>query len=124
MIRTKDLKLRTGSKAPMTTRGPLKALPNPGPGSNPVAANDSPVNNVFKRLHWSNSTMSSNSSMSVEDGSQALYDEYLISCLTLHNVRKNCQEGKKQANKELLELWTALESIRNEVHIIVITIFM
>ena len=45
----------------------------------------------------------------------ALYDEYLLSKLMLLNVQQNCQAAKKAANKDVLNLLTAIEDIRQEV---------
>merc|ERR1719350_847865 len=68
---------------------------------------------VTKRLQLSSASSASNSFACEED--LALYDEYLLSELMLANVKKNCQDGKDQAKKDLSQLWSALESIRDEV---------
>ena len=47
----------------------------------------------------------------------ALYDEYLLSKLMLLNVQQNCREAKKAANKDVLNMLTAIEDIRSEVSI-------
>ena len=75
-------------------RGPLRSLPNQG--------------------HVSNSSMNSNS-LFESDESQDLYDEYLLSSLMLVNVKKNNELAKKQANKEIRQLWTAVDSARSEL---------
>ena len=50
-----------------------------------------------------------------DDEGTALYDEYLLSKLMALNVKQNCEEAKQSANKDILELWTAIEKIRAEV---------
>ena len=45
----------------------------------------------------------------------ALYDEYLLSKLMLLNVQQNCREAKKAANKDVMNMLTAIEDIRSEV---------
>ena len=85
-----------GLGTPTTVRrGPLKSLPNQG--------------------HLSNSSMSSSNSFMEPDESQALYDEYLLSTLTMVNVKKNNEEAKKQANKEIRQLWASVDSMRADL---------
>ena len=50
-----------------------------------------------------------------QDESQALYDEYLLSTLMMVNVKENIKAAKKQANKEIKQLWTAVDSARAEL---------
>merc|ERR1711862_296829 len=108
----KDLKLRTAAKTVM--RGPLKALPNmPRGGTETTTKKPAIPGTVSKRLQISSGSSASNSFSCEED--QALYDEFLLSELMLANIKKNCQDGKEQAKNDLSQLWTALESIRNEV---------
>ena len=52
-----------------------------------------------------------------QDEGMALYDEYLLSKLMLLNVQQNCREAKKAANKDVLNMLTAIEDIRSEVSI-------
>merc|ERR1712029_565766 len=83
--------IKTRGTPTTVRRGPLKSLPNQG--------------------HLSNSSMSSNSFLE-QDESQALYDEYLLSTLMMVNVKEN---AKKQANKEVRQLWTSVDSMRTEL---------
>jgi len=120
----KDFKLKTAVKT--GARGPLKALPNmprgiqttcKKPGFMPrdvetTSKKPGFPGTVTKSLQM-NSASSSNSFLCEED--LELYDEYLLSELMLANVKKNCRDGRDQANKDLSQLWTSLESIRNEV---------
>jgi len=117
----KELKLRTAAKA--VIRGPLKALPNmppttkksgfPGRGVETTTKKPGILGTVTKRSQLSSVSSASNSFACEDD--LALYDEYLLSELMLANVKKNCQDGKDQAKKDLSQLWSALESIRDEV---------
>jgi len=117
----KELKLRTAAKA--VIRGPLKALPNmppttkksgfPGRGVETTTKKPGILGTVTKRSQLSSVSSASNSFACEDD--LALYDEYLLSELMLANVKKNCQDGKDQAKKDLSQLWSALESIREEV---------
>jgi len=119
-----ELKLKTAVKT--GARGPLKALPNmprgvqttcKKPGMMPRGVETTTKKAGFPgtvtiRLQM-NSGSSTDSFVCEED--LELYDEYLLSELMLANVKKNCQEGRDQANKDLKQLWTSLESIGNEV---------
>ena len=86
--------IKTRGTPTTVRRGPLKSLPNQG--------------------HLSNSSMSSNSFLE-QDESQALYDEYLLSTLMMVNVKENVKNAKKQANKEVRQLWTSVDSMRTEL---------
>lgn len=121
----KELKLRTAAKA--VIRGPLKALPNmprgvetttkksvfPGRGVETTTKKPGFLGTVTKRSQLSSVSSASNSFACEDD--LALYDEYLLSELMLANIKKNCQDGRDQAKKDLSQLWSALESIRDEV---------
>lgn len=109
-----DMKIKAGIKQ-NPVRGPLKAMPQTA--IKPTRERDPPMTatkSVFKRLQPSNTSSSSNTSM-VEDEGMALYDEYLLSKLMLLNVQQNCREAKKAANKDVLNMLTAIEDIRSEV---------
>ena len=58
--------------------------------------------------------MSSNSFLE-PDESQVLYDEYLLSTLMMVNVKENVKHAKKQANKEVRQLWASVDSMRTEL---------
>ena len=99
LVNKTSFKPRTSIKSrggtPTTVRrGPLKSLPNQG--------------------HLSNSSMSSNSFLE-PDESQVLYDEYLLSTLMMVNVKENVKHAKKQANKEVRQLWASVDSMRTEL---------
>lgn len=102
--KTTDLKLKTN--VAKTTRGPLKALPN---------ANASTV--PMRRLQLSSvgSVGSTSNTSMMSDEDQSLYDDYLLSALMVHNVKKNCAEGKAEANRDLWALWSAIDGIEKEV---------
>ena len=94
-------------------RGPLKAISQTA--MKPIKDNPT-TKSVFKRLQSSNTSIGSNNSSWMEDDEgTALYDEYLLSKLMALNVKQNCEEAKQSANKDILELWTAIEKIRAEV---------
>jgi hypothetical protein len=101
------LKLKTGNKVTVSNRGPLKALPNSGN----VVYKSSPVMPPIKRLQ-----LFTASNTSISNDNEALYDEYLLSKLMASNVKQNCQAAKNQANKELVNMWTALEHLRGQVN--------
>ena len=107
-----NLKLRTAVKKTIA-RGPLKAISQTA--VKPLKDNPT-TKSVFKRLQSSNTSIGSNNSSWMEDDEgTALYDEYLLSKLMALNVKQNCEEAKQSANKDILELWTAIEKIRAEV---------
>ena len=46
---------------------------------------------------------------------ESLYDDYLISELMKMNAKRNCNITCEQINKEVKEMWTAVEALRGEV---------
>ena len=46
---------------------------------------------------------------------ESLYDDYLISELMKMNAKRNCNITCEQINKEVKEMWTAVEALREEV---------
>ena len=106
-----NMKLKTTVKKNLV-RGPLKAMP-----STTVKPIKNPPKSVFKKLQASNtSTCSSNDE---EDEGMALYDEYLLSKLMSLNVKQNCQEAKRSANKNILDLASSIQHIRSEVNLLI-----
>ena len=108
-----DLKIRTAVKKPMP-RGPLKAISQTAVKPT-KAKKDNPRAMVFKRLQSSNTSNNSSMTDSEDDEFTALYDEYLLTKLMALNVKQNCEEAKRSANKDIMDLWTAIENIRAEV---------